>query len=92
MNGELKPCPFCGHEGLKITKKRSGNYRRAGDSIQVICNRCKARGPIFKSKYKEVKDHNGAVMFSLPVAEDVKATMQRAADACNVREAEDENT
>lgn len=57
MNGsELLPCPFCGHEKLKITKKRSGNYRRTGDYIQIICNKCKARGPIFEAKY-DVKLH-----------------------------------
>lgn len=54
--GKLKPCPFCGHEKLKITKKRSGNYRRTGDYIQIICNKCKARGPIFEAKY-DVKLH-----------------------------------
>lgn len=48
---ELKPCPFCGYEKAKITKKRSGNNRRVSDYVQVICHRCKARGPIFEAKY-----------------------------------------
>ncbi len=48
---ELKPCPFCGHTSPKITEKRSGNYRRTGDMMQVLCGKCKARGPIFTAAY-----------------------------------------
>lgn len=48
----LKPCPFCGYDKLKVTKKRKGNYYRNGDYLQVICNRCKARGPIVCNLYE----------------------------------------
>ena len=48
---ELKPCPFCGYSIPKITEKRSGNYRRTGDRFQVLCGKCKARGPIFTAAY-----------------------------------------
>lgn len=47
---ELKPCPFCGGKG-KISFKdyRFVRYLRNGEKVtryrvQVICNRCKARG------------------------------------------------
>lgn len=48
---KLKHCPFCGYENPKITEKRSGVNRRTGDSYQVLCGRCKARGPLFTAHY-----------------------------------------
>ena len=48
---DLKACPFCGYENPKITEKRSGNNTRTGDMFQILCGRCKARGPIFTAKY-----------------------------------------
>ena len=47
---ELKPCPFCGGKG-KVSYKdyRFGGWNGKSDSrrkyrVQVICNRCRARG------------------------------------------------
>lgn len=43
----ISPCPFCCGKA-KVSGKRSGNYRREGTLYYVLCNRCKARGPIIK--------------------------------------------
>ena len=51
IESKLRPCPFCGYDKPKFTEKRSGNYRRTGDMVQVLCGRCKARGPIVTGKY-----------------------------------------
>lgn len=88
---ELKPCPFCGHDKPKITKKRSGNYCRTGDSIQIICGKCKARGPIFTAKRDEVKDGRGYTLYWKSNPETVSRTEQMAIDAWN-RRAHDTNT
>lgn len=50
MNKELKPCPFCG--GTARISFRQGRYfgqnyfgnKKLQYHVQVICNRCKARG------------------------------------------------
>ena len=87
---ELKPCPFCGHEKLKITKKRSGNYRRTGDCFQIICNKCKARGPIFTAQY-DVKLHRwGDSLYATANPAVTAQAKQLAVDAWN-RRANDEN-
>lgn len=44
-------CPYCGYEKAKLTTRRSGVYSRSGDMFQVLCGRCKARGPIVTYKY-----------------------------------------
>lgn len=49
---ELKPCPFCnGNAKLSAKDHLFGGYNGAGDSrreyiIRIICNKCKARGPV----------------------------------------------
>lgn len=48
----LLPCPFCGHKNPKITTKRLGDSTRTGEYKQVLCSKCKARGPIFASQYE----------------------------------------
>ncbi len=82
---ELKPCPFCGHRNPKITKKRSGNYYRKGDYIQILCNKCKARGPIFEAKHDDVRDSRGARIYGRCNPETVTHTEQLAIDAWNRR-------
>lgn len=42
----IKDCPFCGHERAKVQGKRIGNSVRIGTRFQVVCNKCRARGPI----------------------------------------------
>lgn len=46
------PCPFCGWEKVKVNEIRRGNYRREGDNYQVVCNKCKARGPLVQNDPK----------------------------------------
>lgn len=41
----IGPCPFCGGKA-KCNERRRGDYRRTGDNYQVVCNACKARGPL----------------------------------------------
>lgn len=43
---ELINCPFCGWPNAKCNELRRGNYSRKGDNYQVVCNKCKARGPL----------------------------------------------
>jgi Lar family restriction alleviation protein len=53
MPNELKPCPFCGGEAKLSAKDHLfGGYNGVGQSrreylIKAICNKCKARGPVF---------------------------------------------
>ncbi len=44
-------CPFCGYNNCRITTRRKGKARRVGEYIQVICNSCLARGPLFSYRY-----------------------------------------
>lgn len=46
-------CPFCAYGKPKITTKRRGNYKRVGDNHQVLCGRCKARGPMVQDSETE---------------------------------------
>ena len=85
---ELKPCPFCGFPTAKITEKRSGNYRRTGDMYQVLCAKCKARGPICTAKYTRTGEFGRYDYTRNP--EDQAAAKQKAADAWN-RRTEDDN-
>lgn len=82
---ELKPCPFCGSDKLKTTVKRSGNYRRTGDSIQILCGKCKARGPIFTAKRDEVVDGRGYSLYMKSNPKAVAQTEKLAIDAWNRR-------
>lgn len=45
MSEQIKPCRFCGGKA-KCNELRRGNYKREGDNYQVVCNRCRARGPL----------------------------------------------
>lgn len=45
---EIKPCRFCGGKA-KCNAIRRGNYRRVGDNYQVVCNKCRARGPLMQN-------------------------------------------
>lgn len=47
MMGDLKPCPFCGGEKLKIDSKRT--FRHGGKkhcSVSIRCMKCHARSPV----------------------------------------------
>lgn len=85
---ELKPCPFCGYANPKMTEKRSGGYRRTGDMFQILCGKCKARGPIFTGKYLESGEF-GRRKYTPDSAATTEAK-QKAIDAWN-RRVTDEN-
>lgn len=80
---DLKPCPFCGYENPKMTEKRSGNNERTGDMFQILCGRCRARGPIFTARYSRTGDfgrhHYKADAFATAEAQ------QKAIEAWNRR-------
>jgi len=54
---EILPCPFCGGK-CRVSGKRKGINRRTGTLYYVICNKCKARGPLVSGKTVEFE--NGA--------------------------------
>ena len=43
---ELKPCPFCGGEKLKLTKKRTKYKGHDAYVASIRCNSCHARGEL----------------------------------------------
>lgn len=87
---DLKPCPFCGYNKPKITKKRKGNYFRNGDYLQVICNRCKARGPIVCNLYDAKLSSWGDTHYMVRNPETTAEAERQAVAAWN-RKANDES-
>ena len=55
MNKELKNCPFCGGEKLKIDSKRRNNT----ETYSVRCNKCHARGGTVSISIKGVLKNCG---------------------------------
>lgn len=47
-------CVFCKHPKAKLYPQRIGTYRRTGTNWQVVCNRCRARGPLDTSPEQAV--------------------------------------
>lgn len=86
---DLRPCPFCGYTSPKMTTKRSGNYHRTGDMFQILCGKCKARGPIFTGKYLQIGEF-GRYRYT-PDSSAMKEAEHNAIDAWN-RRVNDENT
>lgn len=48
---ELKPCPFCGSDSLKISKRDVGYLGKSSDGtkklkyrINIMCNKCHSKG------------------------------------------------
>lgn len=80
---DLKPCPFCGYENPKMTEKRSGNNERTGDMFQILCGKCKARGPIFTARYSRTCDF-GRYYYKADAFATVEA-QQKAIEAWNRR-------
>lgn len=84
---QINLCPFCGYANPKMTKKRSGNYRRTGDTFQVLCGKCKARGPLFTAAYIREGDFGRYHYEKDPAARN--EAIQKAVEAWN-RRAKDE--
>ena len=79
----LKPCPFCGYDKPKFTTKRSGSNRRTGDIVQVLCGRCKARGPVVTGTYD--KENGNFVKNTYNNGKSYTDILQTAADSWNRR-------
>ena len=45
MSATPNDCRYDGGKA-KLSTLRRGNYKRVGDNYQVVCNRCRARGPL----------------------------------------------
>ena len=73
----IELCPFCRYLKPKLTCKRSGTYSRKGDSYQVLCPKCYARGPLFTYTYEE-NGHGNAYY-----RDAAKQVMIRAIEAWN---------
>lgn len=46
----IERCPYCGNNSVKVSSKRKGNYKREGTYYYVMCNSCKAKGPIAENE------------------------------------------
>lgn len=66
MEDNLKPCPFCGSEKLKLEKKRTVYKGYKAYTASVRCNCCHARGGTVIN-----------LMIPYAVKEDVEATARR---------------
>lgn len=50
---ELKPCPFCGgkakisYREMRFVAQNDVGNKKVRIGMKAICNRCKARGPLF---------------------------------------------
>ena len=44
MSKELKPCPFCGSDKLKLVKKKTKYKGHNAYVASIRCNSCHARG------------------------------------------------
>lgn len=84
---ELKPCPFCGGNAkisycdMRLVGVNDFGNKRVRIGVKAICNRCKARGPLFTGNVvdpwtKEGKETE-AYKFLVQQAED---TWNRRAD------------
>lgn len=79
-------CPFCNYGNPKLTSKRSGNNVRVGESVQVLCGKCKARGPIFTGFYSDENDNLIIPRTRAPKNPiSIKEAEDRAIDAWNMR-------
>lgn len=89
---EINKCPHCGYEKAKITEKRSGNLRRTGDMFQVICGRCKARGPVVTAKYDQKVSHNGQHRYTPANSVTREEAKERAIELWNTRHVDGETS
>lgn len=87
---ELKPCPFCGNDKLKIDKKSVlDGYNGLGERVDrhtysVRCNICYARGPTVGGRI--VKESESYRFTGLPVwATTDEVLKELAVDAWNER-------
>lgn len=51
MIEDLKVCPFCGNETIKITSTTKTQHHKKNVTYQGICGSCHARGPAITVSY-----------------------------------------
>lgn len=87
-NTELKPCPFCGGDKLKIDKKSklhghiAGMRRVENHTYSVRCNSCHARGGAVGGKVMPYKPQDFDFSKICTTSEELKA---KAIEAWNRR-------
>lgn len=85
-------CPFCGWQKVQCNELRRGNYRRVGDNFQVVCNRCKARGPLIQDdKAAAISAWSRRTPPAIRDDENHKATVEREAAFEEVAKWHDKN-
>ena len=98
---EIIKCPHCGYEKAKITEKRCGSLRHTGDMFrvchtsdifQVICDRCKARGPVVTVKYDLKVSHNGQYRYTLANSVTREEAKAKAVELWNTRHVDGETS
>jgi hypothetical protein len=52
IEDNVSKCPFCKWHKFTTFPQRVGDYRRKGTKWQVVCNKCRARGPLCET-FKE---------------------------------------
>ena len=83
MATELKPCPFCGGNKLKVDSKKGNNFRCVNGKredfhvVTVRCNKCHTRGPTV-SVYLGWGQYNAAKVMNDAA---IEAWNRRAEDA-----------
>ena len=98
---EIIKCPYCGYEKAKITEKRCGSLRHIGDMFrvchtsdifQVICGRCKARGPVVTAKYDLEVSHNGQQRYTPANSVTREEAKAKAVELWNTRHVDGETS
>ena len=82
---ELKPCPFCGGAArittrdVKFIGQNGFGDKKIRCAAQAMCNRCRARGPVYTAELINPYDRN------CQQSEPYKWMMQEAIDGWNRR-------
>lgn len=53
---EIAECPFCNHNKAKCLSMKRDSSANPGRNYQVVCNKCKARGPLVPDSEEKAID------------------------------------
>jgi len=53
---QIMECPFCNHDKAKCLSMKRDSRSNPGTNYQVVCNKCKARGPLVPDSEKKAID------------------------------------